>query len=296
MLRWAACAAVLAMMVPGPAEAQLGKFLKKRIKEKIVEAVLTSDDSAAQAPAPSGPASSAQGPTKKAAPAPAVAPAPAPRATKEVAPAQPTLTPAEQRRSKLFNEHTLEMTAEVLDRFEKGLAAEAAELKAIAPQLARVLPSDQFEKCLQARVYTLPEWRKAYDEYSAVTVAASNSGDFSKTGAAAEKYKADLGRIAEPACGLHPDKSGDMRQQLLERPGKAGEDASGMQKYAYATLKERIVPFCALAQTPAAKDDLVRLPGEDGSVSEHYSYAYTKDEVSNLRPRCARLMPVLKRL
>ncbi len=296
MLRWAACAAVLAMMVPGPAEAQLGKFLKKRIKEKIVEAVLTSGDSAEQAPAPAGPAANPQGPTKKAGSAPAAAAAPAPRATKEAPAAQPALTPAEQRKAKLFSQYTLEMTAEVLDRFETGLTAEQAEHKAIAPQLARALPSDQYEKCLQAKVYTLPEWRKAYDEYSAVTQAASNSGDFSKAPAAGEKYKADLARIAEPSCGLPPDKSGELRQQLLERPGKAGENASGIEKYAYAILKERILPFCALAQTPAAKDDLVRLPGENGSVSEHYSYVYTKDEVANLRPRCARLMPALKRL
>ncbi len=300
MLRWAAFAAVLALVVPRPAEAQFGGW-KKKLKEKIAQTIIAqAAGQAAPTPADSTPTTqAAQQPQNPTAPAPAArknAPAPqAQKGTPEPEAPQAPMTPEQKLKASIFNKATLEMTPDVLDRLEKGLAAEEAERKALAPQFARYPSYEDYGKCVQKRVQTLPEWKKVYDEYNEVLRAAVASNKFDKTDAARKKLDAETERLADPICGLLPEKNQDVRQELVDRPAKAGEKASGMEKYAYAILKERIVPFCSLAEIPAAKGDLVRVPNELGIVSGHYSYAYTKDEVANLRPRCARLLPALKR-
>lgn len=267
ILRWAALAAVLSMTLPGSAEAQLGKFLKNKLKQKIAEKVVAE---AVDAQAPADTVDSAAGTQTPG------SVASAPRARKRA--------PGTAVKASIFSETTLEMTAELLDRFEKGVAAEKAERKAIAPQLARLLSNHDYDKCLHERVTALPAGQKAQREY----LAAMQSGKTDAYQGAMEKYQADLERIGEPVCGLSPKKGEPVRRELEERPEKAALQASGLELYQFAILKERIIPFCALVGTPEAAGDFMR-------VRDHgASYVYTPGEVEALRPRCVRLAPALK--
>lgn len=97
---WIAVSAVLAALAPAPAEAQLGRFIKKKLKQTIAQAVVET-----------------------------VAPA---DATVAMGGGYvPTTGP-------VFNESTIEMTFEVLAKFEQGMIAEIGQRKASAPYSAKM--------------------------------------------------------------------------------------------------------------------------------------------------------------
>lgn len=271
IIRWAACAAVLALMVPAPASAQIGGFLKRKLKEKIAQTVVEGVTGSQAAGTPVDTASGAE--QTGSAPGPVAS---APRARKGA--------PGAAAKPSIFSETTLEMTAELLDRFEKGVAAEKAERKAIVPQLARLLSNHDYDKCLHERVAATPAGQKAQREY----LAALRTGKPEVYQGAMEKYQTELERIGEPVCGLSPKKAEPVRRELEERPEKAALQAAGLELYQYAVLKERIIPFCALAGTAEAAGEFARVRDRGAS------YVYTQGEVAALRPRCARLAPALK--
>lgn len=100
IFRWTVLAAVLAAMAPAPASAQLGRFIKSRLREKIaqvvVETVALGDSSVTSAPRGAAAES------------------------------------ARPRSGPVFTESVLEMSPTLLVQFEKGLVAEIAERQAIA--------------------------------------------------------------------------------------------------------------------------------------------------------------------
>lgn len=200
MLRWATLVAILAALAPAPAEAQLGRFIKNKLKEKIakaaVEAVVPADTPVTGAPAAGQGA--APGTAKKAAPGRAVkggeAPAPASGLT--------------------FSEYLPEMTPEVLDRLEKGLAAESAERQAVAKQLARVLSKDAYSDCMQKYVMS-PEGQRVHKAI------------FPEGGGMNKAAMEENVRLIEKKCGPDPSTLGTLKNQLAGKPGEAGLAASG---------------------------------------------------------------------
>ena len=100
MARYAVFALLVAGLAPAPAEAQLGKFIKRRLKQAIVQAV--ADTVIASVAPGSATAEVASG-------------GDAPRAHK----AGPASGPA-------FDEYLLEIEPDLLDRLERALTAEAA--------------------------------------------------------------------------------------------------------------------------------------------------------------------------
>ncbi len=259
LLRCAGLAVVLAMALPAPASPQLGKWVKKAIKQKIadkVEQTVLGSDSTAP---PDGSRTGASRVTKSAA-----------------APAGP-----------VSDEYNFDLTPEVLDKVEKGLAAEAADRKLAVQEAAKILSKDAYEKCAQ-RALGSPEGEKLYHAYTATL----QGTDEQMMARSAERDRAgkQMGEFMLARCGPGPGEADNARRELMNRPEKAGQAASGLSEYRYGRLKERIVPFCSLPQPPApVASGQTRVPA-GGEYGAGLFYVYTPGEIAVLQPRCAKLM------
>lgn len=185
---------------------------------------------------------------------------------------------AARARGPSFDEATLEITPKLLDQFEKGVTAEAAERMDVDRRIAKFLPRDAFEKCEQSLMKT-PEAQAAYREYTGML----RGTDQEAMRKASEWYGQRLAEITRPKCGPSPSEAEMMKGDLLGGPEKVGQKAAGLTERQYAILKERILPFCTAAVASG--------PGElriDGG------YVYTTAEMEALRPRCATLLPALR--
>ena len=185
---------------------------------------------------------------------------------------------AARARGPSFDDVTLEITTSLLDRFEKGVAAEAAERKDVDRQIAKFLPRDAFEKCEQSLMKT-PEAQAAYREYTGML----KGTDQEAMRKASEWYGQRLAEITRPKCGPSPSDAEIMKGDLLRGPEKVGQNTAGLTERQYAILKERILPFCTAAVGSGAGE--LRIDG---------GYVYTTAEMEALRPRCATLLPALR--
>lgn len=264
MLRWTVLVAILAALAPAPASAQIGRFIKKRLKEKIaqtvIEAVVPGDTAAAAAGNPQAPAPGAEPAARGSKAAPG-------RAVKGGTPVAAPSGPA-------FNEYVLEMTPAVLDKLEQGLAAEAAERQANARVLARMRDTAAYEKCSR-EVSASPQGKKM--------MALLNSGDMSGYQQAA----IEVGQLQESRCGPPPSHYMTVRDGIANKTAQAAQKASGFQPRQYDILKERALPFCSLS-APAPGGEL-KIPVRAGIF-----LVYSPSEVQALSGRCGRLLPVLK--
>lgn len=116
--RYGLLAVLIAGALPAPAEAQLGKFIRKKLKEAVVQTVA---DTVVGAVMPGGASS---GPT-----------AGGTRRARSAAPAGPS-----------FSEDQLEITPDLLDRLERGLTAETAERNAIAESRKKITSPHLYER------------------------------------------------------------------------------------------------------------------------------------------------------
>ena len=256
------CVVVAAMLAsaaaPAPAHAQVGGLLKKKLKEKISQKV-GGPDSAAAAAEPSAPGAA----TKPA----------------RAAPSRP---------GPQFTEYLLEITPDVLDRMEKGLAAEAAVRQEIDRKIGKVLSHDEYEKCQMAVLQT-PEGRKVYEQFLV-------KGDTSAAGLrkASEDLARRMEQVVEPKCGLEARKAEDIRTQNADRMEAAAPQASGLTRLQLTLLKERILPLCAAAQAVTAPTGEVRVSAAASGSTDPIYYVYTPTEVSAAQPRCAKLSSALR--
>ncbi len=265
LLRSAGLAVVLAMALPAPASPQLGKWVKKAIKQKIADkveqTVLGTDSSTATSPAAGSLGAAPSG-------------------------SRVGALPAKKGPGPVFNEYTLEITPEVLAKLEKGLAAEAVDRKAVAQEIAKIPSKEVFDKCHQ-RVSASPEGQKVYQAY----VATLQGTDQQLMAKSEERNRVakQMDELYTARCGLSGQKADDARDELRRRPEKTGLAASGLTEYQYSILKERIVPFCSLPQPPApAASGETRIPATEGSQSMFFAYA--PGEVATLQGRCPTLM------
>ena len=237
LLRSAALALVIGTALPVPASPQVGGLIKKKVKQAIEQARVGTDTATRATTATTASAARARGPS--------------------------------------FDEATLEITPALLDQFEKGLAAEAVEQKAVDSQIAKFLPHDAFEKCEQSLMRT-PEAQAAYREYTGML----KGTDQEAMRKASEWYGQRRAEITRPKCGPSPSEAGIMKGDLLGGPEKVGQKAAGLTERQYAILKERMLPFCTAAAASG--------PGE---LRIEGGYVYTTGEMEALRPRCAKLLP-----
>jgi hypothetical protein len=196
----------------------------------------------------------------------------APAATPQAATTQPAS-------AGVGGSNVLELTAPVLDRFQRALAAESADRAQLAQRLAAVKTPEQYSQCNLA-FYQSAAGQAEYAKLNA----ASERNDQTAMMAAAEAVKAAM----ERACGADPSERGRIQNEAQAHAEQAGLAAGEFTPRQYAVVKERIVPFCRAAAQAGGEGD-VRLPGSGRNVF----YVYTAAEAAALRERCGALMQAL---
>lgn len=259
------CAVVAAMLaaaaVPAPAHAQLGGLIKRKLKEKIVQKV-ADPDSATVAAADTSAAGTAG---RRARTAPPVS---GPR----------------------FTEYVLEITPQLLDQLEKGLAAEDVVRQEIERKIGKVLSRDEYKKC-EAVVLRGPEGQKVYQQSRDL---ANGDTTYEHIQKASRELARRMEQVVEPKCGLEPRKAEEIREQHADSVEAAAPAASGLTRLQLTILKERILPLCAATQAVAAAAGEVRVPAGAQSNANPIYYVYTPNEVNALQPRCAKLASALR--
>ncbi|HEU0053245.1 MAG TPA: hypothetical protein VFQ39_08705 [Longimicrobium sp.] len=194
--------------------------------------------------------------------------------------ASPTTAPASAS-SRVNTGDVLEMTAPVLDRFERALAAESADLAQLAQRIAAVKTPEQHSQCTVTWVQSA-EGQAMYEKLNA----ASSGSDPSRMTALAEEIKGAM----EKACGPDPSERQRIQNDAPAHAQEAAVAAGEFNARQYAVLKERVVPFCRNAAAAEAGGD-VQLPGSGRNVF----WVYTAAEAEALRGRCAALMQSLQK-
>lgn len=238
LLRRTALAVMVAAAIPAPASAQIGA-IKKKMKEKISQA-LGADSGSKAAPATGSPR----------APAAAL----------------------------VFDDNLLEITPALMDRLEKGLAAEQADRKT-APKL---LFGADYDRCKEA-LEKSPEYQKEYQEFIARYADLPESR---QPEALKENMKRQDAQL-RAQCGPPFQEADKLRYSLPRRAEEAGQTAAALTSRQYAILKERVMPLCEATETAAGPGAELQVP-KKGS-SSHVFFAYKATEVEAIRPRCAKL-------
>ncbi|NJD10509.1 MAG: hypothetical protein FIB01_08775 [Gemmatimonadetes bacterium] len=270
-------AALAAMLVagaaPSPAAAQFGglkKKLKAKLAEAVAEQVLESANPVADTTAAVPPASGASTAT--------VASGGSRVAKKPGSPAPARPGPA-------FSDYVLELTPELLDRLDKGLAAEQALQREIDAMIGRQLPREQYDKCYRTAIAS-PEGQKIFQGYSVAT-----NGDISQEQLrkASMELSEKFEQLSKPKCGLDPNKAQEVRREHADELNNAAPQGAGLTPLQFSVVKERILPLCA------AMDALTRVAGEARVATAQAAiyWVYSEAEVAALQPRCARLVPAL---
>lgn len=254
--RTISCTALVAMLVtaaaPAPAAAQIGGLIKRKLKEKVVQTVGGSDTAAPAAET----------------------------ADRDARTGLPRQGPR-------FTENVLEMTPELLDRFEKGLAAESAVRDEIDRALGKLLSPDDYHRC-ELAVARSPEGQKVYLGASDLLKEGATQEEMQK---ASEEIARRFDAIVRPKCGLNTRQADEVRTRHADRLDAAGPAAAGLTKLQLTLMKERIIPFCTAAGAPTVAAGEVRIPTSSAAISWVYSTA----EMEALQPRCARLASALQR-
>lgn len=189
-----------------------------------------------------------------------------------------------------FNDHVLEITPELLDRLEKGLAAEKAARQQIELQIGKVLSRDEYEEC-EAAVLRSPEGLKVYEQSMDLV---TGDTSYERMQQASQELARRMEQVIEPRCGLEPRKAEAIRSQNADRVAAAARDGSGLTQLQLSILKERILPLCAATQAEAVAGGDVRIPAGPQTDVDPVYYVYTPGEVEALQPRCARLAIALR--
>lgn len=266
-MRWAALAVLLAIALPAPASAQFGG-LKRKLKEKIINAAVD------------GAANKALGPDTSAASSAA-----APDAGTSAGASRPRASKSAQDGPQ-FSEYLPEITADVLERLQRAFAAEAAERKAIAAHPRKVLPREQYNTCKQKIIMQTPEGQLAFKEFR-TAMASGNQDAMQKAGEAMNKR---LDELALPRCGYDEIAARDLENQDQEKVRKVGLAASGLSEFQYAMVKERIVPFCQAAKAAGQAAASPRISAGAAGIF----YVYAQREIEVMRPLCGKLLPLLE--
>ena len=259
------CAVVAAMFVaaaiPAPAHAQLGGLIKKKVKEKVAQTVSRGDSAKTARPDTS-----------------------APNATGKVARTTPPGSGPH------FTEYVLEITPELLDRLEKGLAAEDVVRQAVERKIGKVLSRDEYEKC-ESAVLRGPEGQKVYAQSRDLV-----NGDttYERIQKASQELARRMEQVVEPKCGLEPRKAEEIREQHADSVEAAAPAASGLTRLQLTIMKERILPLCAATQAVAAAAGEVRVPAGTQDSARAIYYVYAPNEVNAVQPRCAKLASALR--
>jgi len=238
----AAAALAAALLSPRGASAQIGSLTKKAKKQ--AEAAVGITDSSADKSKQSG----AAGGTTSSASASSSAKSP-------------------------YNDYVLELNGDVLDRFQKSLAAASSS----RAELMKDVPTPQARQACLSKPPS-PEEKAQLDSGLAAMDKQQNLPEY-------QRHMNKMLELQSKRCGKDPNDS-ELQKALYEQPKSAALKAGGFTEGQYAMIKERVHPFCAL---PPDKNG----PKVQGSGSSLF-YVYSDVEVQALRARCDKLVPALK--
>jgi histone H3/H4 len=258
ILRMVSCAALAAVMataaIPAPGSAQIDRLIKRAARERITQAVVDQAARALGVQPDAGRAEAAANPSAHSGPT--------------------------------FTEHVLEMSPEVLDRFEQGLAAEAAVRQEVDRLVGKVLPRDEYDRCHQ-EVMTSPDAQEVLTKTA--DLMPENPSQEAVRKASEELYRR-FDALVEARCGLEPVKASEVRGRHAARLEAAAPDASGLTRLQLSHMKERIVPLCTAIQASALEAGAARLP----TGMREVFWVYSELEVEALRTRCGMLLTALR--
>lgn len=188
----------------------------------------------------------------------------------------------------------VEITPHLLDRLETILDIESemrdADAKRAAVRQAEEDRRQEHESCTQR----FRSGRQSEFESLAQRMKqAQGRGDMRAITALSDTARLMQQRMLSDeakSCGPAPATGVEaQRADQLEQRRRAALDAAGLSPRQFAIVKERIVPFCAMAQRGAGSSQL-RVPG----IGRGNSYIYTDREAAAIAPRCATLAPRLQ--
>lgn len=196
------------------------------------------------------------------------------------APASQPATPSAGNRGAGFTE-------EQLDGLAAGLVVEGERRRALAAELAALEPRPDFEQC-RLQFGMSAAGTQAFAAYSAAVSEYYADPQNTKKQQAMEAAQAEFEEVFRKACGPSPDDAPRLREQRQAEPERAGAQRAGVSAVQYARLKELVLPFCVAADGFDAGQE-ARIPSGAGA-----SFSYSADDTALLKPRCARLLPLVQ--
>jgi hypothetical protein len=238
-------------MTPAPASAQLGG-LKKAVKRAATEAA---GPKAVNATAGSGEQTGAVS-----------------------ASAEPAMAGG------LTGKNVIEMTDDVIVRFERALATETTERQESARILESLADPRDFQTCAQGMGMT-PEYQRIFEKYLADVSSAGNDNE--AIGRSTQVFDSTYRALAAPKCGR--ERNSEIERELQNRPIEAATRAGEFTRAEYAMLKERVEPFCEAGSRQIITSDGATVPGSGHNIR----WVYTAAEVQALTARCRTLSDAL---
>jgi hypothetical protein len=178
-----------------------------------------------------------------------------------------------------YSKNVLEITAEILAGFEKGLNAEIAKRQEFVKARGKKKTPEQYQKCLMDFIQSA-EGQKSNAAYRD----AAATQDITKIQAAADALKAAMAAHCGPDPNDHSAE--DAEKQKITA---AGYTAAGLTEFQYSIIKERLAPFFENNGAKAPKDKDWKTPGDGG-----LQYTYSAVEVAALQARAEVLPKLLK--
>ena len=190
---------------------------------------------------------------------------------------------------------TPEVTAERLDRFQKGMEVEVAEMEKSKKILASLPDKATREKCAQQVAMSSEAQKLVMDFAEAAANAKPEDGQKHM-----ERMTARMDSIVTGKCGPDPSKF-DAHQMARDALAKGSDTAALGDDMAYRAWKEWVLEFCnyveKLMKQPDGKEQVekmktegLRIPGSGTGIF----FVYTASEATLLLERCPKLKPLLE--
>lgn len=177
------------------------------------------------------------------------------------------------------------VTPDAIEKFLKGLQAEAAGRDAYDRKLAGTKPNEEVNACRGKET-------GSSEAMQIIQRGLANGGTTEYVQKTMEQNRLDLEKYLVKKCGEPASKYEYDKTKEYEAAQKAGENAAGLNHDCYNKLKEFALAFCKTltpAQQKIATEQGIKVPGFGSGV-----WVFTADEAKAISPHCGELVPALK--
>lgn len=181
-----------------------------------------------------------------------------------------------------FDKECGPVTPDEIERFLKGLQAEAAAREAYQRRLAATKPDAEVEACRQKEA-------PGPEAIALIQRGLANGGTTEYVQKQMEKNREDLEKLMVKKCGDRRSPVEHSWPSERTAAHKAGAKESGLSEECYDKLKEFTLAFCK-ALTPdqqkIATEQGIRVPGQGQGIF----WVFTADEAKAMFPHCGELV------